>query len=285
MFILLSVAVFFGTVNKFYTKVYLKDVDSFSMLFITNSILSFILLPVVLYNFGSLKSIPVGGWLFILFACSAWSVAGYLGNKTYEVSAVSIREPLSQLQIIFAVLIGILFFQESLMSIDFIGIGLIIFAGLILSFVKKQNTYEITLPVFLLILLYTLVSAGVSAMDKISLKYIEPHLYMFFTFFLANVVLLFFFTKEKIDKMKAVVSDKEKMWLMIKLSFMFIASYYTALLCYKYFDFSVAYPILKLTAPLTAFTGMVLLNEKNGWKIKVLAVLLAFLGAVFIKVL
>jgi drug/metabolite transporter (DMT)-like permease len=78
MFILLSVAVFFGTVNKFYTKVYLKDVDSFSMLFITNSILSFILLPVVLYNFGSLKSIPVGGWLFILFACSAWSVAGYL---------------------------------------------------------------------------------------------------------------------------------------------------------------------------------------------------------------
>jgi multidrug transporter EmrE-like cation transporter len=56
-------------------------------------------------------------------------------------------------------------------------------------------------------------------------------------------------------------------------------------LCYKYFDFSVAYPILKLTAPLTAIMGMMLLNERNDWKIKVVAVMLAFLGAMFIKVL
>lgn len=285
MITLLIIAVFFGTINKFYTKVYLQNVDSFSMLFVTNGILSLLLLPVILYNLNSFSNIPVSGWVFVLFSCSCWALAGYLGNKTYEVSAVSIREPLSQLQIVVAVLIGVLLFGESLALVDMFGIALIVIAGLILSFVKKADSYEVTPPVFFLILLYVFVSAGVSALDKMSLNYMEPHLYMFFTFFIANTVLVFFINKERFTKIKEVLNDRARLKTMVILSFMFLASYYTALLCYKYFDFSVAYPILKLTAVLTAVAGMIFLNENNGWRLKVLAVIIAFVGVIFIKIL
>lgn len=254
------------------------------MLFVTNGILSLFLLPVAVYEYQTILQLGLYAWMVIIFTCVLWAANGFLGNYSYKVAPISVREPLSQTQIIFAVFIGLIVFGETLYFFDYIGISLIVLAGLVLAFGRGVDKKDVNMWVVGSVLLMALITAITSAFDKYTVSFLQPHVYLFFNFFIGNLALFFVMTKERFLEIKKVCSDVVTLRQMFLLSFLFSASFYFTLVAYKNFDFSLVYPILKVSAPITAFAGILFLGERNGWKIKVVAVLLAFLGAVFIKV-
>jgi drug/metabolite transporter (DMT)-like permease len=213
-----------------------------------------------------------------------WSVNGYLGNLSIEKSPVSIREPLSQMQIIFAVMIGIFIFGESLKMGQIFGIFLILLGGLVLVFKKEIFNTEFTKQSLIIIFTYTFITAYVAALDKYSLTFVPPYLYLFFNFTLPCIPLLFFGFKKHKHILNETISNKIKLQKIFYISLIFFIAYYLTLLCYKNFDFALIYPILKIATPITAISGIIFLNEKSHIERKIIAVILATAGAIFCKI-
>lgn len=253
------------------------------MLFVTNLILSVTFFPFIYSDLPKYFTLNWFDFFMVTGTGLLWFFSGILGNKSYESAPISIREPLSQLQIVVALIIGVIIFSESLTLAKVLGAGLIVFAGFLLSLGKFSATSEVTSSGIILILTYTVVSASVAALDKHNLTLLPTSLYMFLTFFLANICMLPALNRDKFEKIKETILNKKLFFYMSLLSVYFFLAYYLALLCYKNFEYSVAYPILKLAAPLAAVCGILFLGEKNNWKLKAFSILLALFGAYLIK--
>jgi uncharacterized membrane protein len=280
-----------NAINKIYTKIVLKEIDSYTLLLLSNACCALISLPILIYNFQELSSITIFGWTLIIFTCLLWSINGYLGNLSIEKSPVSIREPLSQLQIVFAVMIGIFIFGESLKINQIFGIFLIILAGIILVFKKEIFNTEFTKESLLVILSYTFITACVAALDKYIVTFIPAYIYLFFNFSIPCIPLLIFGYKKNEENIKSIfdfkkfqVNDINKFKKIIYISIIFFIAYYLTLLCYQNFEFALIYPILKIATPIVAFSGIIFLGEKAHIERKVIAVILATLGAIICKV-
>ena len=283
MFLVVPTAIFLSVINKIYTKIYIKETDPFTMLFVTNLILSLFLLPFFIFNFDKVYDISMFGFGVIIFTCLLWTLNGFLGNYSYKVAPLSVREPISQMQIVFAVLIGVLVFNESPTWLDFIGIFLIIFAGLMLSFGRRVDKSEINFWIIGSILLMSFITAITSAFDKYTLNFVDPNMYLFFNFTISNIGLIIFLNKSRWHNVKNTFKNRTRFKEMFLLSVFFGGSFYLTLVAYKNFDFSIVYPILKVSAPLTAILGIFLLGEKNNWKVKILSICIAICGVILIK--
>lgn len=282
--ILIIATILANTVNKIYTKIVLREIDSFTTLLLSNLICALIAFPILIYNFSELKNVPIFGWFIIIFTCLLWSVNGYLGNLSIEKSPVSIREPLSQLQIVFAVMIGIFIFGETLKLNQMLGIFLILLGGIVLVFKKEIFNTEFTKQSLTIIFIYTFITACVAALDKYSLTFIPPYLYLFFNFSIPCIPLLFFGYKQNKNSIKQTIKEKSKMKQIIILSIFFFTAFILTLYCYKNFNFALIYPILKIATPLTAVSGIILLKEKANWQRKFIAIILATIGAILCKI-
>ena len=119
---------------------------------------------------------------FTLFTAALWSVNGYLGNLSTEKAEVSVREPLIQLQIVWAVIIGVIVFHDTLSPQQMLGICFVILASLVLVFNKKILHAKIDKNTLLLLVSYTFVTAVVAAMDKQVVSFLAPQAYLIFSF-------------------------------------------------------------------------------------------------------
>ncbi len=289
--ILIIATIFANAINKIYTKIVLREISSYTVLLLSNIFCAIIAFPIVIFNFKELKNVPLLGWIVIVLTSLLWSINGYLGNLSIEKSPVSIREPLSQMQIIFAVMIGIFIFGESLKVNQILGIFMILLAGLILVFKKEIFNTEFTKLSLLLIFAYTFITACVAALDKYSLTFIPPYLYLFFNFTIPCIPLFVFGYKNNRENIYSIfdfrtfqITDKTKFKKLILLSLIFFTAYILTLYSYKNFDFALIYPILKLATPITAISGIFFLGEKSNQNRKILSIIIATLGAILCKI-
>jgi drug/metabolite transporter (DMT)-like permease len=223
---------------------------------------------------------PHGVSLGLFTTCALWSLNGYLGNLSAEKAEVSVREPVAQLQIVWGVLIGVFVFADTLTLQQFMGIFFIIMASIVLVFKKKVLEIEITKSGLHIVLIYTVLTALVASMDKYLLSFLRPELYLFFNFSIPVLFLLPFIRYNKSNLIKSIKYKKE----IFILSGIFFVAYFATLYTYKSFDFSIAYPLLKVATPLTAIFAIFIFNEKINLSKKILALTMACIGAVLIKV-
>jgi drug/metabolite transporter (DMT)-like permease len=203
-----------------------------------------------------------------------------LSHLTIDNSEVSVREPLTQLQIIWAALLGVLVFQEKINSQVILGILTILASGFVLVFKKdffKNFSKEKHL---LLILTYTIFTTLVAAAEKFVMKFTIPEVFMFFSYLMTTLFLLPF-VKVNMSEIKDSLTKKQVLFWGGFLTFI---TYIATLYVYKNFDFAISYPLLKIATPLTAIFGIFIFNEKNMLGRKVLAITLATLGAILVKV-
>ena len=279
-FWIIAVAVGLNTVNKLYTKYLLHKVDSFSMLVYVNLIAGIVALPFAYVYRDSILQLTCAQLGFTLLTAASWSLNGYLGNLSTEKAEVSIREPLVQLQVIWAVLIGIFVFKEYLSSQQVAGIALVLLATIVLVWKKEIWNAHITKDSILIIIVYTIVTAIVAAMDKHVMSFLVPQAYLIFNFF---VPILFLAPFLKIHK-KELANAKNYWKELILISIIFMCTFISTLYVYKNFDFAISYPLLKIATPLTAIVGIVLFNERTNMSRKLAAIFLATLGVILIKV-
>jgi drug/metabolite transporter (DMT)-like permease len=279
-FWIIWVAVLLNTVNKLYTKFILNRVSSFWLLFWVNMVAGFISLPFLFIYWQDVQALTFVQLTFVLLTASLWSVNGYLGNLSVEKAEVSIREPLAQLQVIWAVLIGVFVFGEVLNLQEIIGILLIISAGMVL--VLRKNLFEahIDKNSLSIVLIYTVVTAIVAAMDKQVVSFLRPEVYLFFSFSVPIIFIAPFISKNK-NTFASVIKYKLHI---SAISIIFLCVFLSTITVYKNFDFALAYPLLKIATPLTALLGIIIFHEKKDLKRKFLAISLATLGAIVIKV-
>jgi drug/metabolite transporter (DMT)-like permease len=279
-FWIIAVAVLLNTTNKLYTKFLLHKVDSFSMLLLVDLIAGILAIPFAIYYRADILSMTTWQLFFTLLTAAIWSINGYLGNLSTEKAEVSIREPLAQMQVIWAVLIGVVIFGESLNLQQITGILFILSASLVLVIKKNIFTVHWEKETTLLILVYTLVTAIVASMDKYIMSFLRPEAYTIFNF-IVPIIFLLPFVKSNQKNIKQALNYKSHL---VALTCIFFVTFLSTLYVYKNFDFAISYPLLKIATPLTAIFGILIFNEKNMLGRKVLAIMLATLGAILVKV-
>jgi drug/metabolite transporter (DMT)-like permease len=279
-FWIIAVAVILNTVNKLYTKFAIHKTDSFTFLLAINVLAGILSFPILLINFN--QAVVLTWWqIFIMFCVGGlWSLNGYLAHLTIEKSEVSVREPLTQLQIVWATLSGIFFFKEVITTQQFFGIILILISGMVLVY-KKGVTQNFSKEKHLfLILVYTLFTAFVAAMEKFVMSFTTPEVFMFFSYFSTSILLIPFISTNLQNVRQSIKYKGVLFWGGLLTFITYIATLYV----YKNFDFAISYPLLKIATPLTAVAGILLFNEKKNLGRKIVAIVLATLGVVLIKV-
>lgn len=279
-FWIIAVAVALNTINKLYTKYLLHKVDSFSMLVYVNLMAGIVALPFAYVYRDSILQLTWAQLGFTLLTAASWSLNGYLGNLSTEKAEVSIREPLVQLQVVWAVLIGIFVFSENLTLQQVAGILTVLLASIVLVWKKEIWQVHITKNSLFIILIYTVVTAIVAAMDKHVMSFLAPQAYLIFNFFVPILFLAPFFKIHKKDLANAKNYWKE----LVLISVIFMCTFISTLYVYKNFDFAISYPLLKIATPLTAIAGILLFNERTNVNRKLAAIFLATLGVIIIKV-
>lgn len=279
-FWIIAVAVVLNTINKLYTKYLLRKVDGFSMLVYVNIIAGIISLPFAYIYRDNILQLTWAQLGFTLLTAASWSLNGYLGNLSTEKAEVSIREPLVQLQVVWAVLIGIFVFGEIITPQQIVGIFIVLLASIVLVWKKEIWNAHITKDSLLIIIVYTIVTAIVAAMDKHVMSFLEPQAYLIFNFFVPILFLAPFFKTHK----KELANAKNYWKELILISIIFMCTFILTLYVYKNFDFAISYPLLKIATPLTAVAGIILFSEKTNVNRKLAAIFLATLGVIIIKV-
>lgn len=279
-FWIIAIAVVLNTLNKLYTKFAIYKTDSFIFLLAINIAAMFLSLPILLINLD--KTLLLSWWQVIVMFCvgGLWSLNGYLAHLTTEKSEVSVREPFTQLQIIWASLAGMFFFGEVLKLQQVVGIIFIITSGIVLVY-KKDFIKNVSKESHLfLIVIYTIFTAFVAAMEKFVMSFTTPEVFMFFSYFSTSMLLIPFISTNLHDVRHSIKYKGVLFWGGLLTFVTHIATLYV----YKNFDFAISYPLLKIATPLTAIAGIILFNEKKNLGRKIVAIILATLGVILIKV-
>ena len=161
-------------VEKFVLTKYIKDAFSYQI-FIT---IPLIVPVLVLFTFASfhdylafyLISLVIGMILGLMFV---------LYNKALLIEEVSRVTPLFYLTPLFVLLFSSLFLGERLSQNEYLGFGLLVFSGILVSFRRSELKYIALSPALLLILALDLILAGKDVIAKYMFSYIDFWTFLF----------------------------------------------------------------------------------------------------------
>ena len=94
-------------------------------------------------SFFTWKGISQEYWIWLLLMCVISAISHFLMVKTLQVAQASVIQPFSYLQLVFASVIGVIIFSETIDKMIFIGATIVISAGLFTfwrEYKNKSNT-------------------------------------------------------------------------------------------------------------------------------------------------
>jgi len=252
----------------------LRDYDWLSYAFITGILTSIVFLPPALSNF----TIPADNfsYLILLDGILLWTLISAVTTKSFQYIEASERAPLKQSQIIFLLILSYALLKESLTFNKIFG-SLLIFLGVILISYRKGQTFgrlsEIGTQ---LTLLAAALTATVSIVDKIALKYWNTGSYSFFTYLFPSLIFGVLVIK-KGDQIKKLI--KFRLLPVIVSVVLQAAYYYSRLLAFSLTDVSNVFPILRLSVLVGVVGGIIFLKEKENVPQKILSAIIMISGA------
>lgn len=276
--ILIVFTIIAQTANRILTKYVLFKVKPLPLTIFTNAISVILLTPFVFGKFGSLVKLDTKYLFLLATAGIAWGVFGYVYNVALEKSPVSTFTIITQLQVILVAFLGFLFSNQKISTNLAIGIIFICLASILASY-KKEKNRDISNIALLLCLATAFSGAMAIFLDSYNARFFDTILYVWIVMFISNIPLYFFY--------KPTLSDFKLKTLSfyIPVGIIFTLSYSLSIKLVSQPDVQIAYvyPILRLGTIFAVIIGIFYFREKTNWQQKIIAIILAFFGAIFIK--
>lgn len=278
--LLLLLAVISRTVNGLYAKYALKKVDSFSYFFFVNILICIAVLPFIYTSIPSFFTLPALLILALLGAGVIQALSGVMSNYALQSSPVTVYTTLSQLQVVWVIVLGVVFLSEEVTLLGSIGVGLILLASLLVSgsiHIRKETGMR---PIFICIL-SSVLSALAILVDKVLVDEFDQLFYFFLMLFIP-----IFFVLPDYMRRSSFYNEQLKAHFSVYLisALSFGLSYYSLLSLYSLPDvpLSVAYPIRSTSSIFVAALAIVIFGENKNKVRKLIATVLAVIGAIVV---
>jgi drug/metabolite transporter (DMT)-like permease len=171
-----------------------------------------------------------------------------------------------------------LIFKENLTAYKIIGVLLILIGNIIIVFGAKFNkTYS---KMILLRVLVCVLIAAANMLDAYNGKNFPLSFYMFFGYFGGGII-AYFLSKVSINKIKSQL--KQNLIGQLLMGILAALGYFCFLQAFNYAEKSIVIPISYVNSILLVILGIVFLKERKFlWK-KIIAIIVVFLGSVFVN--
>lgn len=278
---LLLLAIVSRTAYSLFSKYALNKLDSFSLYFFVNGFIGIAVFPFIYKSLPSFFSLPLFLILGFIGAGIMQAASGIFSNYALKNAPVTIYSTVSQFQVIWVVVFGIIFLAEKVTVLSMLGTLLIVFSTLFISgniHVRK----EVGIRPILICIISTLISAGAVLLDKVFVGTFNQLFYFFLMLMIPVIILLPHYARRFNFYNKQV---KENLKVYLVASVLLAASYYSLLSLYTLPDIplSVAYPIRSISSILIALLAIFIFNENKNVKRKIFATVLAVIGAILVK--
>ena len=265
-----------GGVANIIMRYIAKDYDFVSLGFVLNMLCALMFIPLMLPNFY----LPQEAYAYqlVFFGVLIWTGVSLLNLKSSQLVEVSLKDPLSQTQLIFTLILTSVFLGEVLTTNKILGTFLIFFGLIVLTY-KRKALGRFREPGVNLVLLMSFLWSLVGLIDKTALNYWPVPTYSFMVFLFPSLI-MGAVTTRRVDKLVRMVKDR--FWYIVAGSLSIVTTAYTGFVAIKLTDISNAVPVFKLSALVSVLGGVLLLKEeKEIWK-KAVGAVIMILGAVLI---
>ncbi len=276
--ILISITILLSVITKILHKYVLKETNPYAYALITQIISGIIFIPFVLLSKFSFPNSPKA-WIILLVAGILWALVALTIFISYKDTEVSIRDPLSQTRLIWALVLGILFLKESVTSLRVIGTIVIFFGISLLLWHPERKFGRLSDPGIRWTFIAAILSALVAIADKFALRYFDVAIYGLLVYIIPSIVLLFFIKK----RTQHVTNLFKKRGFYVILGITFSAlTYYFTLRTFAVADVTLVYPLLQLGILLTVISGIIFLKEREHLWQKIISAILVLIGTIII---
>lgn len=220
--------------------------------------------------------IPVTGWLALAASSILYTIFTFLNYKAFQTVEATERAVVSQIQIGWVVLMGVLLLGEHPGFAQAAGIVLVVAGALLCTYRKTHHRWGV--QGVQLVAFGSLVSGTATLADKVAIGYFPILLYAFWLFVLPAAVALAIMGRKAMARMRGAWKRHGAGPLLL-LAVASTLPYVALLLALQLMPVSEVVPLINTNIVLTALGGMLLLGEHEGWPQKVLGAILAFAGA------
>jgi len=217
-------------------------------------------------------------YLLLGLAIVFYTISNRIETTVLRGLEASTFKVLRQLNTLFMMLIGLIFFGESFIVTTIIGGLLIIFSNFLIFYRKgniKANKY------LGLGILSSLTIAIALTLDIGNAEHFNLPLYMVVTFS-TPAILIFLFERSKISDVQAEFKNGNKLAIILTGIFWSLAAM-TLLRAYMLGDVTVVAPLASLTVILNVFAGYIFLKERDNLLKKVIAGVLILVSVILIQ--
>jgi drug/metabolite transporter (DMT)-like permease len=275
VFVYIIIAIACATASRLLHRYVLKETEAYAYSLLTQVIASIVLLPFALSKFA-LPTEP-RAWIAMAISAGLWSAIAVSAYIAYKKTEVSIKDPIGQSKVIWALLLGILFLGEQAGLFRILG-TLTIFVGIsILLWHPERRLGRLTDPGVRWTLGNALLAATVAVVDKYALQWFVPEVYMFFAYFFPIFILLLFLP----GRSKHVRHLLQRHTLIAPLAIVLgVAEYFFVITAYTIADLTLVFPLLQLRTLTVALCGILILREREHLWQRILATVIIVAGAI-----
>lgn len=273
--IYLIVSVIFNQCYKIITKKMINDGAITIVIQFISSLVCIFLIPLFEIRFPTDYRV----YLFLFLSIIFYALNDRLGTTARSGIDASTYSILKQMSTVFMIIMGILFFKESIILNKIIGAILIIFSN-VLVFYKKDNfkfNKYLILGILANISLSIALFIDVNYSTEFNLAF-----YVLLTF-LIPLILIFIFERIKIKEVVNEYKNSNKVILFL-ISISWALMMITKLKSYELGNVIIVAPISSLTVILNIIISYFLLKEKDNLLKKIIAGILIIIGIILIKI-
>ncbi len=235
-------------------------------------------LPLLAFENVVLPQNPAG-WLVLLAASLVWTVHELLVFNAQRSVEASIREPLFKTRLLWAAAIGFLVLGEAITPARLLGAGLVLAGALVVSL--KNGRPDFSQPGAMLVLAAAVVSAVVTALDDVALKFFSVTAYAVLV--TVPVALLLWFIPAKAEEKTPMAGFVFQNWRILAVaSALGAAGYWLKVKSLSLGDVTDVVPVVELSTLFATLGGILLLGERGNLFQKLAGMALALLGALAI---
>lgn len=277
-FVFIAGAVLCNSISTLLDRHVARVVSPVAFAWLTQMIALLVFLPFAIANWA----LPTEniGWIALAISGALWTCAAISVYTSIKKTEVSLREPVSQSKLIWALLLSIFVLGETPSTIKIIG-TIIIFASLgIALFHPERRLGRLTDSGVLWTLGYALLGAILAVADKFALRYWKPEVYGFLVYLIPGTIITILIFR-RIADLKHLLNIRGK--TAVTSILLSSGSYFFTLQSYARADLTLAYPLLALATIFAVFGSMIFLGEKEHRTQRIAAIFIAIIGAILVK--
>lgn len=275
---LIALTVLLSTASKLLHRYVLKESGPYAYALLNNVIGALFFLPLALRNF----SVPTerGAWLILALASALWALLAVGKFVAYKGTEVSLKDPLDQSKLLWALLLGATVLGETPSVLRIIGTVVVFIGVSTLLFHPEKKLERLADAGIRWTLGAALLGAVVAVIDKYALRYFIPETYGLLVYIGPTLILLSFLPGRTAHIAHLL---QHRFWTAIGGLLFSTAGYYLALKVYAIADITFVYPLLQLGTLLTAVGGIVIFREREHLAQKLITTAIIVTGSILVR--